>query len=301
MKIAVTGAFSYSGKYITERLLARGEEVITLTGHPDRPDPFNGKVRAFPLDFKAEQTLIASLNGVDVLVNTYWVRFDRAGNTQPQAVDNTHKLISAARAAGVKRVIHISITNPSASSPLPYFWGKAANEKTVIESGMSYAILRPTVLFGKEDILINNIAYLLRRFPVFLIPGNGIYRLQPINVSDLADLAVEAVYRKDNYIIDTVGPEIFTFKELVKRVAEVVNTRRLLISVPPRLALLAAQFLSLFFGDILLTPEEVDGLMADLLVSREPPRGKIKLSDWLESNREQVGVRYASELKRHFI
>ena len=301
MKIAVTGAFSYSGKYITERLLARGEEVITLTGHPDRPDPFNGKVRAFPLDFKAEQTLIASLARVDVLVNTYWVRFDRAGNTQPQAVDNTHKLISAARAAGVKRVIHISITNPSASSPLPYFWGKAANEKTVIESGMSYAILRPTVLFGKEDILINNIAYLLRRFPVFLIPGNGIYRLQPINVSDLADLAVEAVYRKDNYIIDTVGPEIFTFKELVKRVAEVVNTRRLLISVPPRLALLAAQFLSLFFGDILLTPEEVDGLMADLLVSREPPRGKTKLSDWLEANREQVGARYASELKRHFI
>ena len=183
MKIAVTGAFSYSGKYITERLLARGEEVITLTGHPDRPDPFNGKVKAFPLDFNAEQTLAASLDGVDVLVNTYWVRFDRAGNTQPQAVDNTSKLIGAARAAGVKRIIHISITNPSASSPLPYFWGKAANEKTVIESGMSYAILRPTVLFGKEDILINNIAYLLRRFPVFLIPGDGDYRMQPVNVA----------------------------------------------------------------------------------------------------------------------
>jgi NADH dehydrogenase len=282
-------------------LLAQGEEVITLTGHPDRPDPFNGKVKAFPLDFKAEQTLIASLDGVDVLVNTYWVRFDRAGNTQPQAVDNTHKLIGAARAAGVKRVIHISITNPSASSPLPYFWGKAANEKTVIESGMSYAILRPTVLFGKEDILINNIAYLLRRFPVFLIPGNGSYRLQPINVSDLADLAVEAIYRKNNYMIDAVGPDIFTFKELVKLVGEVIHARRLLISVPPRLALLAAQFLSLFFGDILLTPEEVDGLMADLLVSREPPRGKTKLSDWLEANREQIGARYASELKRHFI
>jgi uncharacterized protein YbjT (DUF2867 family) len=301
MKIAVTGAFSYSGKYITERLLARGEEVITLTGHPDRPDPFNGKVNAFPLDFKDEQILVASLDGVDVLVNTYWVRFDRAGNTQPQAVDNTHKLIDAARAAGVKRVIHISITNPSASSPLPYFWGKAANEKTVIESGMSYAILRPTVLFGKEDILINNIAYLLRRFPMFLIPGDGSYRLQPVNVSDLADIAVEAVYRKDNYIIDAVGPDIYTFKELVKLVGEVIHERRLLISVPPRLALLAAQFLSLFFGDVLLTPEEVEGLMADLLVSREPPRGKTKLPDWLEANKERVGARYVSELKRHFI
>jgi NADH dehydrogenase len=275
--------------------------VITLTGHPHRPDPFNGKVKAFPLDFKDEQTLVASLDRVDVLVNTYWVRFDRAGNTQSKAVDNTYKLISAARTADVKRIFHISITNPTASSPLPYFWGKAANEKTVIESGMSYAILRPTVLFGKEDILINNIAYLLRRFPVFLIPGDGNYRLQPVNVADLADLVVDAVYRKDNYIIDAVGPDIFTFRELVTLVEEVVDTRRFFIPVPPRLALLAAQFLSLFFGDVMLTPEEVDGMMADLLVSSEPPRGKTKLSDWLEANKEQVGARYASELKRHFI
>jgi len=301
MKIAVTGAFSYSGKYITEKLLERGEEVITLTGHPNRPDPFNGKVKAFPLDFEAERSLIASLNHVDVLVNTYWVRFDRAANTQPHAMENTQKLIGAASAAGVKRIVHISITNPSASSPLPYFWGKAANEKAVIESGMSYAILRPTVLFGKEDILINNIAYLLRHFPLFLLPGDGSYRLQPVYVADLADLAVEALYRKDNYVNDAVGPDIFTFKELVKLIAGSINIKRPLISSPPPLALVAAQFLSLFFGDILLTPEEVDGLMANLLVSTELPRGKTKLSDWLLANRKQVGVKYASELNRHFI
>jgi uncharacterized protein YbjT (DUF2867 family) len=301
MKIAVTGAFSYSGKYITQRLLARGEEVITLTGHPDRPNPFNGKVKAYPLDFDNHPALIASLKKVDVLVNTYWVRFDRAGNTQPHAVENTHKLITAAVTAGVKRVIHISITNPSAISPLPYFWGKAANEKTVIESGISYAILRPTVLVGREDILINNIAFLLRRFPLFLIPGDGNYRLQPICVEDLADLAVEAIYRKDDYIIDAVGPEVFTFKELVNLEAKVINSKRPLIFVHPRLALLAAQFLSLFFGDILLTSEEVNGLMTDLLISREPARAKTKLSDWLAANKEHLGVRYASELKRHFI
>jgi NADH dehydrogenase len=301
MKIAVTGAFSYSGKYITQRLLARGEEVITLTGHPDRPNPFNGQVKAFPLDFNNQPALIASLKKVDVLVNTYWVRFDRAGNTQSHAVENTHKLITAAVAAGVKRVIHISITNPSASSPLPYFWGKAANEKTVIGSGMSYAILRPTVLVGREDILINNIAFLLRRFPLFLIPGDGNYRLQPVCVEDLAELAVEAVYRKDNYIIDAVGPEVFTFKELVNLEAKVINSKRPLIYVHPRLALLAAQFLSLFFGDVLLTFEEVNGLMANLLVSGETPRARTKLSDWLSANKEQLGVRYASELKRHFI
>jgi NADH dehydrogenase len=301
MKIAVTGAFSYSGKYIAESLLARGEDVITLTGHPNRPDPFNGRVMAHPLDFDNEPALISSLEHVDVLVNTYWVRFDRAGNTQPHAVENTRKLIDAAKASGVKRIIHISITNPSADSPLPYFWGKAANENTVIESGMSYAILRPTVLVGNEDILINNIAYLLRRFPLFLVPGNGNYRLQPVCVTDLADLVVEFVYRKDSCIMDIVGPDIFTFKELVNLVAGTIDARRPLISVSPRLALLASQFLSLFYDDVLLTPEEVKGLMADLLVSKEPPRGKTRLSDWLSANRESVGKKYASELKRHFI
>lgn len=300
MKIAVTGAFSYSGKYIAKRLLERGEEVITLTGHPNRPDPFDGKVKAHPLDFD-EAGMTESLQGVDVLVNTYWVRFDKGDNTQPRAVENTRKLVNAAKAAGVRRIVHISIANPSADSHLPYYWGKAANEKTVIESGLSYAILRPTVLVGGgEDVLINNIAFLLRRFPFFFIPGDGSYGIQPIHVEDLADLAVEAVYSKENYLIDAVGPDAYTFRELVQLVGEKIGARRLLISVPPQLALLAAQSLSLFVRDVILTPEEVDGLMANLLVSKEPPRGKIAFRDWLEKNKNLVGMKYASELKRHF-
>jgi len=300
MKIAVTGSFSYSGKYITKRLLARGEEVITLTGHPNRPDPFNGKVKAYPLDFD-EAGMTNSLQGVDVLVNTYWVRFDKGENTQPRAVENTRKLVNAAKAAGVKRIVHISIANPSADSHLPYYWGKAANEKAVTESGMSYAILRPTVLVGTEDILINNIAYLMRRFPFFFIPGDGSYGIQPVYIEDLADLAVEGVYSKENYVIDAVGPDSYTFKEFVKLIGERVGVQRPLISVPPRLALFAAQFLSLFMKDVILTPEEVDGLMGNLLVSKEPARAKTAFKDWLNKNQETVGMQYASELQRHYI
>ena len=300
MKIAVTGAFSYSGKYIARKLLARGEEVITLTGHPNRPDPFNGKVKTFPLDFNDANGLTESLKGVDILVNTYWIRFDYGQNTQLRAVENTRKLINAASRAGVKRIVHISITNPSADSPLPYFWGKATNEKAVIESGMSYAILRPTVLVGAEDILINNIAYLMKRFPFFGLPGDGSYRLQPIHVDDLADLVVEGVYAKNSYVIDAVGPDNFTFKEMVELIGEKTGSKRLLIPLPPKLALLDAQFLSLFLGDVLLTPEEVDGLMSGLLVSKEPPRGKTSLRDWLDANKGRVGKQYASELARHF-
>jgi uncharacterized protein YbjT (DUF2867 family) len=300
MKIAVTGAFSYSGKYITTRLLTRGEEVITLTNHPDRPDPFERKVKAFPLNFKNEEELIKNLTGVDVLVNTYWIRFDKGDNTQPRAVENTKVLVKAAAKAGVKRIVHISITNPSAESHLPYFWGKAANEKAVIESGMSYAILRPTVLFGREDILINNIAWILRRFPAFGLPGDGSYKLSPVYVDDLAKLAVEAIYSTENYVWDAVGPDEFTFKELVEVIGKSTNSRKPLLRFPPRLALLAAQVISLFVKDVVLTPEEVDGLMANLLVSKEAPRCKTSLKDWLKQNTSSVGMEYASELSRHF-
>ena len=301
MKIAVTGAFSYSGKYITWRLLERREEVITLTGHPNRPDPFNGQVKAYPLDFD-EAGMTKSLQGVDVLVNTYWVRFDKGENTQPRAVENTKKLVNAAKAAGVKRIVHISIANPSADSHLPYYWGKAANEKAVIESGLEYVILRPTVLVGGgEDILINNIAFLLRHLPVFFIPGDGSYGIQPVYIEDLADLAVEGVYSRENYIIDAVGPDSYTFKSLVKLVGETIGVKRPLISLPPRLALLAAQILSLFVNDVILTPEEVDGLMANLLVSKEPARGKTRFDEWLAKNKDKVGTKYASELKKHYL
>jgi NADH dehydrogenase len=300
MTIAVTGAFSYSGKYITRRLLARGEQVITLTGHPDRPDPFEGRVKTFPLDFRDEGGLVNSLRGVDTFFNTYWVRFDKAENTQPAALENTRRLVRAAAQAGVRRIVHISITNPSADSPLPYFWGKAANEEAVIKSGMAYAILRPTVLFGKEDILINNIAWLLRRFPFFALPGNGSYRLQPVFVDDLAALAIEAAEMDENIVWDAVGPEIFTFRQLVGSIGSIIGHPRPLISVPPQLALAAARIISVFVRDVVLTPEEVDGLMADLLVSAEPPRCSTLLTDWLRENRDTAGKSYASELQRHY-
>jgi uncharacterized protein YbjT (DUF2867 family) len=299
MKFAVTGAFSYSGKYITRRLLARGHEVITLTGHPNRPDPFDGAVRAVPLDFNRD-SLIHSLDGVDTLYNTYWIRFDKNQNTQPRAVTNTRILVHAAKAAGVRRFVHVSITNPSAGSALPYFSGKAANEQAVIASGMEYAILRPTVLFGTEDILINNIAWLLRRFPFFGQIGGGQYKLQPVYVDDLAALAVEAGEQGSNVIWDAVGPDIFTFDELVRLIGNAIGHPRPISHLPPRLALAASRMIGLFVRDVILTPEEVDGLMAGLLVSSWPPRGTTHLADWLLANNATVGIKYASELARHF-
>jgi len=300
VKVAVTGAYSYTGKYIARRLLERGDQVITLTNHPNRSNPFAGRVFAFPLDFKQQDQLIASLNGIDTLFNTYWVRFDRGKNTQARAVKNTQVLIDAASKAKVKQIVHISITNPSLTSSLPYFRGKAAIEEIVKRSAIPYAILRPTVLFGKEDILINNIAYLLRRFPLFAIPGDGKYHLQPVYVDDLAALAIQASEEVENVLWDAVGPVSYTFEELVRLIAHKVGVKQRLVHVSPRIALRAAQALSLFVKDVLLTPEEVEGLMANLLVSEAPPRCKTSLEKWLYEYRNSIGKDYASELARHY-
>lgn len=299
MKTAVTGAFSYSGRYMARRLLAEGHEVITLTGHPNRPDPFGGQVKAYPLDFDAADTARA-LMGVEVLFNTYWVRFDHGRYTQTGAVANTRTLLRAAQSAGVRRIVHISITQPSIESSLPYFSGKALNEQAVVESGLSYAILRPTVLFGFEDVLINNIAWVLRRFPFFAQMGNGSYPIQPIYVDDLARLAVEVGNHTDNLVWDAVGPDIFSFDALVRLVGEQIGQPARIVHAPPGLALAAARLISLFVGDVMLTRDEVDGLMAGLLVSSEPPRGLTHLAGWLAKNKDTVGLRYASEMARHF-
>ena len=300
IKIVVTGAFSYTGKYITRHLLDKGTQVITLTNHPNRPDPFGGRVKAFPLDFDQESRLTTILTGADVLVNTYWVRFDRGTVTQPGAVENTRTLLRAARAAGVRRIVHISVTNPSLDSHLPYFSGKAANEKSVTDSGMSFSILRPTLIFGQEDILINNIAWILRRFPFFAQTGDGQYKLQPVFVDDLAEIACQSVYEHANSVLDVIGPETYSFDDLVSLIGQKIGCPRPILHLPAALALLAARMLSLFIGDVLITKEEVDGLMAGLLVSPDPPLGATRLSDWLAANRETVGVNYASEIARHY-
>jgi NADH dehydrogenase len=296
----VTGAFGYTGKYITRRLLAMGRGVRTLTGHPDRGASFNGDVEVAPLQFERPAELAESLRGAATLYNTYWVRFAHGEVTYAKAVENSRTLVAAAREAGVRRIVHISITNPSPDSPLGYFAGKSAVENLVAASGIPHAILRPTVIFGVEDILINNIAWLLRHCPVFVIPGSGDYRLQPVFVVDVAEMAVAAGRETGNLVMDAVGPEIFTFQGLVELIAAQVGSRAKILHVPPALALLLSRLVGRAVRDVVLTKEEVQGLMAGLLVSKDPPTGRTRLSEWANRHAHLLGRHYASELNRHF-
>lgn len=294
----ITGAFGFSGKYIARRLLEAGRRVRTLTNSPQRANPFGGQIEIRPLDFSNQPELVDSLRGAAVLYNTYWVRFNYTTFRHADAVENTLRLFQAAREAGVGRVVHVSITNPAEDSPLEYFRGKAVLERALADSGLSHAILRPAVLFGPEDILINNIAWSLRKFPVFPVFGNGQYRLQPIYADDLAKLAVEQAEAADNRVINAIGPETFTYRELVRTVAKCIGKRRLIVGVPPSLAYVGTAILGRLLGDVIVTRAEVRGLMAGLLCVDAPAAGTTKLSDWAREHADTLGVRYASELAR---
>jgi len=293
----VTGAFGYTGRYLTERLVASGRRVRTLT---TKPPPPGTPVEVRPLSFDRPEDLADSLRGAETLYNTYWVRFPRGQVTYGRAVENTRALFAAARAAGVARIVHVSITNADEGSPLPYFSGKAVLEHELRESGTSHAIVRPTVVFGREDILINNIAWILRRLPLFVVPGSGEYRLQPVYVEDLADLCVGLGERRDDVVVDAVGPETFTFEELVLLVRDAIGSRARLVHAPAAVALALGSVIGRAVGDVLVTRDELRGLMDDLLVSAVPPTGTTSFRAWVHAQATELGRSYASELARHY-
>jgi uncharacterized protein YbjT (DUF2867 family) len=294
----VTGAFSFTGRYIAARLLELGREVRTLTRRPQAEDPFGGRVKAILPDFADRAQLAEALTGADALYNTHWIRFPRGDVTFATAVADTKALFRAAREAGVRRVVQLSVTNASPDSPFPYFRAKAEAEEALAASGLSYAIVRPTLVFGRGEILVNNIAWLLRRLPLFLVPGSGRYAVQPVAVEDVAELCVEAGLGDRENVLDAAGPAAFAFEDLVRLVRDAIGARATLVHGPPSLALALSRPLGRLAGGTLLTRDELEGLMSSLLVSKGMPTGKGRFEDWLAASASSLGARFATDLSR---
>jgi NADH dehydrogenase len=295
----VTGAFSYSGAAIARELERSGRRVRTLTGHPERARAGSG-IDVRPLDFGDLMGLTASLEGAATLYNTYWVRFPHGDESYDRAVANSRTLFQAARRAGVERIVHVSITHPSISSPYGYFRGKAQVERALGETGVPHAVLRPAILFGGDGVLLNNIAWLLRHVPVFGIGGKGDYRIRAIHIDDLAGLAVAAGAARTDTVTDAVGPERPTFFELVRAIRSAVGSRSLIVRVPGVLVPPLATLLGLVMRDVLLTGEEYRAMAAGLADTDGPATGTIAVSEWIGANADSLGRTYANEIDRHF-
>lgn len=299
----VTGALGYTGKSLTERLLAPDRpggpvRVRTLTNSPRRPNPFGSRLEIRPLALDDECELTRSLEGASVLYNTYWVRFNHRLFTFEQAVENTRRLFAAARRAGVQRIVHVSILNADKADDLGYYKGKHDLEDAIKACGVPCSIVRPGVLFGRGDILVNNIAWVLRHLPIFGLFGDGSYKLRPLHVDDMAALMDSHGLMSGNHTVDAVGPETFTFRELVETTAEIIGVRKPVVPLHETLGYLVSRLVNPFVGDVIITWEEIVGLMRGILDSKQPAAGPTKLTEWAREHRDSLGTRYASEVGR---
>jgi NADH dehydrogenase len=295
----VTGAFSYSGRAIATLLTTEGRRVRTITGHPGRA-PGDSPIVVRPMDFNDQIGLVESLEGATTLYNTYWVRFARGRVDHDLAVANSRALFFAAKRAGVQRIVHVSIMHPEVDSPWPYFRGKALVERALAESEVSFAVLRPSVLFGGDGVLINNIAWLLRNLPVFAVGGRGDYRVRPTHVDDLARLCVDKAAERDNSVTNAVGPERPTFVEMVRTIRDAVGSHAPIIRVPGASMPILSRALGLMLHDVLLTREEYRTMAGGLADFEGRATGTVALSEWISSHADDLGRSYANELTRHF-
>lgn len=281
---AVTGATSYTGRFIAARLEASGRSARGL--------------RRSDLDDSGR--LAGALEGVDTLYNTFWIRFEHGPITYAWATERSRQLFAAASRAGVRRIVHLSVINASHDAPTAYFRAKATVEDLLAANGVPFAIVRPTVTFGQGDILLNNLAWTLRRLPVFGIPGDGRYPIQPVHVDDIADVAIAAASAPTGSVLDAAGPDIYTFREFVALVREAVGSRALVVPIPVGAALAAARLIGVVVHDQVLRRDEVTELQARLMSSAAPPSGRIRLSEWLADHADSIGRRWANEMDRHY-
>jgi len=300
MEVALTGAFSYTGRYIAKKLLAEGIKIRALTNHPKLELFPQHSLPVFPLQFQGEDSMINALKGADIFINTYWIRYPYKELTHENAAKNIQFLVQCAKKAGVRQIIHLSVSNPSENSNLSYYKGKAQAENMIKNSGLSYLILRPTLVFGLEDILINNIAWLLRSFPFFVLPRPMDYSVQPIYAGDVADIVFEHLLCKESKTIDAAGPETYRMDELVRMISRAIGYPRPVLLWPKTLSQACIHLLSLILRDRVLTGEELQGLMDNLLISFEQARGKTSFKAWLPQYGSQLGTSYINDFKRYY-
>ncbi len=305
----VTGAFSYSGAAITAELHARGRRVRTLTGHPERA-PADTDVEVLPLDFADPDRIADGLHGAHTLYNTFWMRFAHGDADHDLAVRHSRTILHAAAEAGVRRIVHVSVLHPDPDSPWPYFRGKAQVEALLADTGIPHAIARPALLFGNGGVLVNNLAWLLRRLPVFAVGGRGDYRVRGIHVEDLARLLVDlgagvvppgaTPTPGEGLVVDAVGPDRPTFRELVNAVRAAVHSRAVVVGLPAPVLLGLSRLVGLVLRDQLLTPGEYRTTAAGLADSDAPATGTTSMLEWVAAHGDELGHRYISEVARQY-
>ncbi|MPY92243.1 MAG: NAD(P)H-binding protein [Acidimicrobiia bacterium] len=294
----VTGAFGNTGRAIAGLLLGSGRRVRALTDHPPPPSEAGRvPIEVAPYRFDEPGHLVHAFEGVTTFYNTFWMRTGD-GSAYDTAVARSEALITAAGQAGVRRIVHLSVAHSSVTSPYPYFRAKGLVERHLGTSPAAAAIVRPALVFGGDAVLLNNLAWVLRRAPLFAVAGDGSYLVRAVHVDDVARLCVDAGGRESAEAVDAVGPERLTFLELVTTLRDLVAGRARIVRLPAGVVLAASKVLGAVLRDDLLTADELRSTMEGLADTEGPATGTVALTAWLREHADELGRGYVNERGR---
>jgi NADH dehydrogenase len=239
--VLVTGAAGLVGIHTCRELSKNGWQIRALIRDPARAAMALGQL---PVEFRVGDirdatTLRNSLNGCGAVVHLAAIAVEKKGESYADSnTAATERLISAARAESVHRLIFMSQNGADSRSPYPFLHSKGVAQNTVKTSGLGWTILRPSVIFGPEDQFVNVLGRLIRLTPrIFPLPGGGTARFQPIAVDDVARVIRMSLEKKEtvNQTYELGGAIPLTLRQMTERILTAMGTTRTLVPVPVKL------------------------------------------------------------------
>jgi uncharacterized protein YbjT (DUF2867 family) len=276
--VVVFGGAGFLGRRLVRRLTAEGMTVRVAVRHPDparielRPISFD-RVTVVPADVREQASVAAAIAGANAVVNTVSAYVEKGGVTfEAVHVQGAQTVAREAVAAGVARLVLVSGIGADADSGSPYIRARGRGERVVRQTFPEATIVRPGAMFGPGDALFGTLAELARLLPILPLIGGGRTRLQPVFVEDVAE-AVASILTDPGTVGQTYelgGPAVYTLGDLVRFTLRVTGKRRLLMSLPFRMAEIQARLFELLPNPP-LTTGQVDLLKADNVASGTLP------------------------------
>jgi uncharacterized protein YbjT (DUF2867 family) len=272
--VTVFGGSGFLGRSVVRALCKRDYRIRVAVRRPElaghlQPLGKVGQIHAVQANLRYPASVTAAMRGADVAINLVGILAQSGAQTfDAVQAEGAGTIAKAASAAGA-RMVHVSAIGADAHSSSHYGRSKAAGEQAVLAAVPSATIFRPSVVFGPEDDFTNRFAALAQISPALPLIGGGATRLQPVYVGDVATAVADAVDGKTRAgaIYELGGPEVLSMREIMELILSITERRRMLVSLPFGLARLQALFLQFAPAAFKLTPDQVELLRSDNVVS----------------------------------
>ena len=281
--ITIFGGSGFLGRHLVRALAKCHYRIRVACRRPDlaghlQPLGRVGQIHAVQANLRNTASIEAAVRDADIVINLVGILYERGRQRFDTVQTFGAEQVALAAAAHGARMIHVSALGADENSPSAYARSKAMGEKAVLAARPAAVIFRPSTMFGPEDTFFNRFAALARMSPVLPLIGGGEQRFQPVFVGDVAEAIARAVddEAQAGQTYELGGPEVMTLKQVFEYVLETIQRKRLLIPVPFGLMKLQAQFLQ-YLPKPPLTPDQVELLRADCVVSEKAEREKLTL------------------------